>query len=799
MIVFGKLFRIDDVRTLHALDVPWNAVDAHQSVASTDVVNSVARPSQRAPMDQDASGDQLEPKKFYGELEKIDSGKKDKGRCNWDQFAANRKMFNVQSTYKEELYTTKLDVENVAPDVLRKAEKLAGEIESENKGSNRTADGLAIDGKDEEALWAAVNKKNNKANTGAGNSNSGTGKKGSSSGGEQALIRSKGGGGELADDPAILDAGVSVVVKPTPTSSSTPAPPPPPREAAAAAGTTKNTLVGSDKKITEDQSIGCDLDAHSARWSHGRCSSRYMPEEPPKPRQKFHPREFNSEACASFSNNLSLFRLWHGHLPAELTQHTLVWGHKNGPSMLNVVCSKSDVERMKKRLENLAHTPHSQLPPEMQSGLSNEIITHYQMSVEALPEVKSAEESATQNDAQPTLPIEQPTEPVQPEQQGSIKTNRILKEKKGKGQERGQSPPQQNSSAQEQPQQQQNNVQQQQQSAAMQAMQMPGGMNQMMQPQPSMMPFQGANGQFMMVPQMQNEMAPMIQQQQLAMMQQGLQQAMNNQQQGSSPLPQSDQPNQVNNQVDEQGGNGIGNGNFGRGNGHNSGNSGNGTRKTRRAGNVVRTKEKAKGHQKGNNNNQNSQHNNNSQNGQQNNNQQFQNNQPRPPQQQQQQQQNQQNLMQQQTQMQPMMQQMTADGSQVQQQMQPQMMMQNQMQAMQNQMGGQMNGMAAMNGMFQANGMNGMNGMFIMPGQQQQGQQNQMQQQGQQLQPSSPVPPAAVAGPNTNTVQQPNNNGGIQLFPQNNQFQQNNQLKNQVNLGQQQGNQGDKGQQQQQQ
>ena len=92
MIVFGKLFRIDDVRTLHALDVPWNAVDAHQSVASTDVVNSVARPSQRAPMDQDASGDQLEPKKFYGELEKIDSGKKDKGRCNWDQFAANRKI-----------------------------------------------------------------------------------------------------------------------------------------------------------------------------------------------------------------------------------------------------------------------------------------------------------------------------------------------------------------------------------------------------------------------------------------------------------------------------------------------------------------------------------------------------------------------------------------------------------------------------------------------------------------------------------------------------------------------------------
>merc|ERR1719217_1923490 len=64
----------------------------------------------------------------------LESGGKN-GIGSWDQFAANKEKFNVSAAYDENLYTTKLDVDNVDSAKLREAERLAREIES-TKSSN---------------------------------------------------------------------------------------------------------------------------------------------------------------------------------------------------------------------------------------------------------------------------------------------------------------------------------------------------------------------------------------------------------------------------------------------------------------------------------------------------------------------------------------------------------------------------------------------------------------------------------------------------------------------------------------
>ncbi len=63
-------------------------------------------------------------------LEDVDHGP-GKGGAKWDQFQANARLFNVKSTYDEDLYTTKLDVRNSNMTVAE-AERLAAEIQSGN-------------------------------------------------------------------------------------------------------------------------------------------------------------------------------------------------------------------------------------------------------------------------------------------------------------------------------------------------------------------------------------------------------------------------------------------------------------------------------------------------------------------------------------------------------------------------------------------------------------------------------------------------------------------------------------------
>ena len=55
---------------------------------------------------------------------------------NWDQFELNKKMYNVISTYDENLYTTKLDKNKISEDDKKFADKMYNEIINSNNEEN---------------------------------------------------------------------------------------------------------------------------------------------------------------------------------------------------------------------------------------------------------------------------------------------------------------------------------------------------------------------------------------------------------------------------------------------------------------------------------------------------------------------------------------------------------------------------------------------------------------------------------------------------------------------------------------
>merc|ERR550537_1539639 len=73
------------------------------------------------------------------------------GGGEWDQFAVNEMKFGCKSTYREELYTTKLDINKISNEQRQYAERIAKEIEGEGgRGGDENT------GEDEEANFSAV-------------------------------------------------------------------------------------------------------------------------------------------------------------------------------------------------------------------------------------------------------------------------------------------------------------------------------------------------------------------------------------------------------------------------------------------------------------------------------------------------------------------------------------------------------------------------------------------------------------------------------------------------------------------
>jgi hypothetical protein len=83
----------------------------------------------------------------------------------WDQFEANKTLFNVDATYDESLYTTSLDKSKMDAQQLRKAEKIAKEIVSQTTTNIHLAEerGLKLETDyDEEDLYSGVIKSDTK-------------------------------------------------------------------------------------------------------------------------------------------------------------------------------------------------------------------------------------------------------------------------------------------------------------------------------------------------------------------------------------------------------------------------------------------------------------------------------------------------------------------------------------------------------------------------------------------------------------------------------------------------------------
>jgi PAB1-binding protein PBP1 len=57
------------------------------------------------------------------------------GIGQWNQFEANKRLYNVQNTYDENIYTKKLDKNGFTKEQLKKVDKVARSIETSTSGN----------------------------------------------------------------------------------------------------------------------------------------------------------------------------------------------------------------------------------------------------------------------------------------------------------------------------------------------------------------------------------------------------------------------------------------------------------------------------------------------------------------------------------------------------------------------------------------------------------------------------------------------------------------------------------------
>ena len=82
-------------------------------------------------------------------------------RLIFDQFETNRQKFGLHTDFHEETYTTKLDINNVHPEILEKAERLDNELKNTKTDNRHIAEERGLAGQleeddDEEKKYSAV-------------------------------------------------------------------------------------------------------------------------------------------------------------------------------------------------------------------------------------------------------------------------------------------------------------------------------------------------------------------------------------------------------------------------------------------------------------------------------------------------------------------------------------------------------------------------------------------------------------------------------------------------------------------
>jgi hypothetical protein len=56
---------------------------------------------------------------------------------DWDQFETNKRLFNVRSSFNEDLYTKKLDLTSTTKEQIARADRIAKEIEGSSSRYSR--------------------------------------------------------------------------------------------------------------------------------------------------------------------------------------------------------------------------------------------------------------------------------------------------------------------------------------------------------------------------------------------------------------------------------------------------------------------------------------------------------------------------------------------------------------------------------------------------------------------------------------------------------------------------------------
>ena len=136
---------VDEMMFPGAQILSVTAMEADQSKFRTDEETSRGGPGERSL--QAWSGEE-------GALSGVALERGKSGSTSWDQFAVNEQLFQVKSTYQEELYTTPLDKRRLTPEQRQHAERIAQQIESGRSHGGRDQE---LDGEqDEEAAFSAV-------------------------------------------------------------------------------------------------------------------------------------------------------------------------------------------------------------------------------------------------------------------------------------------------------------------------------------------------------------------------------------------------------------------------------------------------------------------------------------------------------------------------------------------------------------------------------------------------------------------------------------------------------------------
>lgn len=151
--------------TIIGENINMNLKDPDNSIYSKDIFRIDADISENKKGKLNGHTNNRELKRWVGDNDIVDETKlklDDKLNEPWDQFEHNRKLYGVTSTYKEEIYTTNLDINKIPHHVKIQADKIAKELEKRGMHLDPEDQEKNNNEIDEEDLFGAVRQNKDK-------------------------------------------------------------------------------------------------------------------------------------------------------------------------------------------------------------------------------------------------------------------------------------------------------------------------------------------------------------------------------------------------------------------------------------------------------------------------------------------------------------------------------------------------------------------------------------------------------------------------------------------------------------